>query len=469
MNQTTAGGRDQSRRRMSEPYRPAPRREAKVGPMGLRRFLHWWRSLGMRTRIAHHVDIQNQEVICGWAVHERGTRAVRVFRDEVAIGDARLGLERPDVHAAFPRVAGSDRAGFCFPIASHLKEGANEITLEIEAGDGTRTRTSREIVGYWRGGRHSPQRFRPGVDKPLRTGLPFEVTGVLRAFRSGTYEQESNWSDELMARATSDLEALWHSGARAPALNRYILYLKTMYDRFCRVSVRFPRINDRAAIDAKDSGGMATTPAEMLAIANQLYVLKSHGLEGDFLEFGCFKGFSSCCLSFCCRHLDLRMEIFDSFAGLPPSDSQRYSAGEYCGTFEEVYANIDEFGDPGVIEFHKGFFADTVPHFSQKPIISIWMDVDLFSSARDVARIFDWLPVSSVLFTHEFPADGAEGGRVIRETSEVFPPILDRFASLGRTPVGRHLDGHLGAIWDAAEGIPVLPQHLLMDLVHLGD
>jgi hypothetical protein len=163
------------------------------------------------------------------------------------------------------------------------------------------------------------------------------------------------------------------------------------------------------------------------------------------------------------------MEIFDSFAGLPPSDSDYYSAGEFCGTLAEVRAHIDEFGDPRGVTFHEGFFADTLPRLGRRPVICIWMDVDLYNSARDVARIFDWLPRASVVFTHEFPPDGAEGGRVIPGRSEVFPPILDRFESLGRHPVGRYLDGALGAIWDAAEGIPVLPQPLLMELVNLSE
>jgi hypothetical protein len=210
-------------------------------------------------------------------------------------------------------------------------------------------------------------------------------------------------------------------------------------------------------------------PEEMLAIANQLYVLKSNGLHGYFLEFGCFKGFSSCCLSFCCDRLDLPMEIFDSFAGLPPSDNTGYSAGDFCGSLAEVSAHIQEFGEPRVVNFNKGYFSDTLPCFAKNPIICIWMDVDLLSSSQDIAQILDRLPPTSVVFTHEFPPDGVRAGRVIPERSLVFPPILDRFESLGRRPVGRHVYGCLGAIWDASEGIPVIPHEYLMNLVNIGE
>jgi hypothetical protein len=51
----------------------------------------------------------------------------------------------------------------------------------------------------------------------------------------------------------------------------------------------------------------------------------------------------------------------------------------------------------------------------------------------------------------------------------VFPPILDRFESLGRSPVGRHVYGWSGAIWDASQGIPVIPHEVLMKLVNIGE
>jgi hypothetical protein len=163
------------------------------------------------------------------------------------------------------------------------------------------------------------------------------------------------------------------------------------------------------------------------------------------------------------------MEIFDSFEGLPPSDSTYYAAGEFCGTLEEVTSHIAEFGQPQVVKYNKGFFCDTVPRFTKSPILCIWMDVDLISSARDVVPLLDRLPRASALFTHEFPADGAEGGRLIVSKSEVFPPLDERFRALGRSPVARHLFGCTGAIWDAEQGIPVLPFDCLMSLVRLGE
>jgi hypothetical protein len=315
----------------------------------------------------------------------------------------------------------------------------------------------------------SENEFRAGIDVPARSGFPYEITKLLSKFRPGIYERESIWTDEQVARAVDDLTLLWHRGARSPSLNKYVLFLKTMHHRFHWIYRMFPKYNSSTDFGAKDWLSVGTSPDELLPIAHQLYVLRSNGLLGYFLEFGCFKGYSSCCLSFCCHQLGLPMEIFDSFAGLPPSEGTEYSVGDFCGTLAEVSGHIQEFGEPRIVNFNQGFFSESLPHFDKNPILCVWMDVDLASSARDVAQILDRLPRTSVVFTHEFPPDGVQAGRVIPERSLVFPPLLERFESLGRSPVGRHLYGWLGAIWDAAQGIPVIPHEDLMNLVSLGD
>ena len=66
---------------------------------------------------------------------------------------------------------------------------------------------------------------------------------------------------------------------------------------------------------------VASSAPEMLSIAHYLYVLKSRGMWGRFAEFG-FKGFSMSMLSAACFQLGMAMDVFDSFAGLPPSDSK---------------------------------------------------------------------------------------------------------------------------------------------------
>src|SRR5437763_1314272 len=82
---------------------------------------------------------------------------------------------------------------------------------------------------------------------------------------------------------------------------------KAMAHLFDLIRSRFPKYNPRVDAAAKDSACVATQPRELLSIVNQLYVLKSNGFGGQFLEFGCFKGFSSCCLRHCCHELGIPM------------------------------------------------------------------------------------------------------------------------------------------------------------------
>jgi hypothetical protein len=420
--------------------------------------------------ILYHIEKCDGAGVVGWAVHRSGIKEIRLFADGVQIGRAAVGFERSDVHKVYPTIPGSDRSGFMFPMESaRLKRAATELTIELVSRDGTVARETRNVISLQE--TVSENLFRVDVDTPLRSGLPFEVTKLLHRHAPTTYPLDRTWGDRLMQRAVADLGQFWKSEVRAPSLNRYILFLRGMYQRFRGLRARFPKFNCHRHADpsAKDWCGVATAAEEMLAIANQLYILKSNGLDGYFLEFGCFKGHSSCCLSQCCHELNLRMEIFDSFAGLPPSDSTYYAAGEFCGSLAEVSSHIQEFGKPQVVNYNKGYFCDTVPYFTKGPILCIWMDVDLTSSAQDVAPLLDRLPRASALFTHEFPADGAEDGRLNPSKSEVFPPLYDRFRSLGRTPVARYLHGCTGAIWDAGEGIPVLPFECLMALARLGE
>jgi hypothetical protein len=267
-----------------------------------------------------------------------------------------------------------------------------------------------------------------------------------------------------MARAVRDLTTIWNSRARIPPLNRYVLFLKSMLQRFNLIRSRFPKYNPRADAGAKDIACVATNPRELLSIANQLYVLKSNGLAGHFLEFGCFKGFSTCCLSHCCHELGIPMEVFDSFAGLPASDHGYYQQGDFCGSLAEVAGHVAEFGRPQAVAYHKGYFSETVRKFDKGPVLCVWMDVDLPGSARDVAEIFDRVPRESAVFTHESTPAVFASGRVDPAHSQVFPPIVKKFASLERPIVGRHVADWLGVVWDRDAGIPAVPNSCLLAL-----
>jgi hypothetical protein len=197
--------------------------------------------------------------------------------------------------------------------------------------------------------------------------------------------------------------------------------LAAHYYQFRIIVEFFWRVN-QSRIGEKDEHPAQTNPDEMLTIANHLFILKSHGIEGAVLECGCFKGFSSCCLSLACCRLGYPLVIADSFAGLPPITGERksgdavdvfghtYQAGDFAGSRAEVERNLRTFGDIAGVEFVEGWFADTLKNWG-RPLALLWMDVDLWSSAVDVLRpCWPALDPRGCIFSHEIsPEDICEG------------------------------------------------------------
>lgn len=170
-------------------------------------------------------------------------------------------------------------------------------------------------------------------------------------------------------------------------------------------------------------------------------------------------------LSYACELLGLRMHVFDSFAGLPPSDSTVYIPGEFKGTLDEVRENVRIFGAPDVVTYHKGFFSDTLPTFDCPRLISLWMDVDLESSARDVMTVFPNVDQRGAVFSHECDAPCFIGG-VHQEPGPnfVIPPIMKAYADSGAKIEGRYISGSTGAFW-RRDGIAVMPNDVLLGLL----
>ena len=261
---------------------------------------------------------------------------------------------------------------------------------------------------------------------PVRRGLPpsslpADVVATLAEVRPSEYDGSAAWGPETLERAVEDIVRILRDRAGAKPILRYAHYLASMSHIFGFIGSHFDRINRLVDSSSKDFEAVASSPAEMLCIANHLYVLRSRGTAGGLVECGCFKGFSTCCLSQACAWLGMPLDVFDSFEGLPPSEDAYYQEHDFRGTIEEVTDNLRTFGQPSVVQLHKGFFADTLPHFSD-PFACIWMDVDLESSAQDVTGLLPALPIDSCVFSHEIPPGAFVAGRPQAEATEVLPP-----------------------------------------------
>lgn len=137
-------------------------------------------------------------------------------------------------------------------------------------------------------------------------------------------------------------------------------------------------------------------------------------LEGSVVECGAYKGISATNLSLICGLIGRKLEIFDSFEGLPEPtekdkahvvlDSQEvhaYQKGWWAGSLEEVKANISRFGNIHACNFHKGFFDKTLPQFKKK-CVQLFLDVDYVSSLETcLINLWPLLQDGCYLYTHE--------------------------------------------------------------------
>lgn len=154
---------------------------------------------------------------------------------------------------------------------------------------------------------------------------------------------------------------------------------------------------------------------EHLVMATQILKLPRE-VEGCVVECGSFKGGSATNLSLVCELCDRKLEVFDSFQGLPePTQADRehvlvslnevhtYAKGAWQGTLEEVKRNISRHGKIEVCNFNVGYFDETLPSFSKRCVLA-FLDVDLTDSLETCLRyLWPLLQDGCYLFTHEAP------------------------------------------------------------------
>jgi hypothetical protein len=225
----------------------------------------------------------------------------------------------------------------------------------------------------------------------------------------------SSGREEDIAAAAAWL--LSPEGLDHQCVREWISFLGIQYATFRTILSLFPRGNPGRE-GKKDRDCFATTAEEMLAIANQLFILHSNGVKGSVLECGCFKGYSTCCLSVACRRLGYPLVVADSFAGLPPDEDEvgttrYYQVGDFAGSRQEVEQNIRTFGDIASVEFVEGWYSDTLRGWD-RPVALLWMDVDLVSSAKDLLEpCLPRLDARGLIFSHEFSADCIRDGKIV--------------------------------------------------------
>jgi O-methyltransferase len=107
------------------------------------------------------------------------------------------------------------------------------------------------------------------------------------------------------------------------------------------------------------------------------------------IEAGCWKGGSTAKWSHACRMLGYRLHVYDSFEGVEAMTEMERGGydytGEYVGKLEEVRANVARYGDLDLVEFHPGWFCDSMkPGTVPGPVRLVYIDCDLAKGTVEV-------------------------------------------------------------------------------------
>jgi hypothetical protein len=403
--------------------------------------------------------------VAGWAA-ARGGVHVEAWLGDKCIARSKPSILRSDVANAYPRLAGAETSGFAFDLPREAVEGDFLGELRIVARSGQSWRPSAILATLPMAGAKAARALEQAPASGVVGPFPSRVIDTIAArwpedcANLDTTQGQRRFARRLLSlMRTPDLNAL-------PVIANYARYLVTMLAHCRFVARHFPATNATAAVGSADFHCKPNSIHELFTIIHQLYVLKASGVEGDFAEFGCFKGYSTAMLSQACALLGLRMHVFDSFEGLPPSPESGYEAGQYAGSLDEVRDHVARFGTLEAVTFHKGYFADSLRDFSPPPLMCLWMDVDLESSARDLASAIDCVDPRGTLFSHECTATMFQEGEIVAipAPDNPVPPIMARSEALGRPLTGRYVAGYTGAFWPRAGGTPTIDTAVLMEM-----
>lgn len=210
--------------------------------------------------------------------------------------------------------------------------------------------------------------------------------------------------DKVSGEADVYLEYLLSpQGMQNASVRRYVGYMKRMIEHGHAVQEMFDLMSPPESYGTKKFLRHIGVK-EILYIVHHLYVLDSFDVQGDVLECGVYQGFSTCILSEACRMLNRKLIAADSFCGLPKTrkDQPCFQEGDYAAGLDAVVENVNNYGDRSSVHYIKGFYKESLNDVSHRLCI-IWLDVDLYESAKDVMdRCLPKLTSEGVIFTHEF-------------------------------------------------------------------
>jgi O-methyltransferase len=179
---------------------------------------------------------------------------------------------------------------------------------------------------------------------------------------------------------------------------------------------------------ARGSPGLSLR--EMYNIYQQ--VSRTRGLGGEMAEVGVFRGESAKLIA---RFKgDVPLHLFDTFAGMPETDSARDNIHQR-GDFRETSLQLVQgrLRNHGQIYFHPGYFPQTALEagLSDRTFCFVHLDMDIYRSTLDGLNFFyPRLIPGGAIISHDYFAKTCAGVKkafdeFCRETGVVAVPLWD--------------------------------------------
>ncbi len=145
---------------------------------------------------------------------------------------------------------------------------------------------------------------------------------------------------------------------------------------------------------------------------------KALGVEGDFVEFGCYKGDTSLLLADVLRGSGKRLWVYDSFEGLPEKSvfdesvlGQDFRSGELFVTKREVKERFLRAGLP-VPMIKKAWFSDLTASDLPEKIAFAFLDGDFYESIKDSLKLVEQeMAEGGFLIVHDYTNNALPGVR----------------------------------------------------------
>lgn len=151
------------------------------------------------------------------------------------------------------------------------------------------------------------------------------------------------------------------------------------------------------------------TLSELLEVGGHILSLSGRP-SLTVVEAGAGPGASTAKLSLFTHLAGGHLHVFDTFRGIPENAEQhhladgtpiRFLKGAFRGRLGAVKKRVQRYGSLRSCTFHKGLFADTLPHFQGHVDVAL-LDVDLLSSTREcIAELFPRLRIGGCLFSQD--------------------------------------------------------------------